>query len=408
MSTDFRIQHRSRQHMDAPENAGTGRGISFVAVVAAAGLLCLGTESIAGEIRTIDGADVKVERMASGIDTPWGLAFLPDCAFLVTERAGRLIFVDKDGKKHRVEGVPEVRTGGQGGLLDIEAAGDFDRSRELFLTYSAGISGNSSGTALSIAELSRDGRTLQNARLLFRMSAGNSSSRHFGSRVVESADGTLFLTIGDRGDRPSAQSLASHNGTVVRVRRDGSVPENNPFAQMPDAFPEIWTFGHRNPQGAALDSKGNLWISEHGARGGDEINLIRPGANYGWPEISYGVHYSGRKIGSGTAKEGMEQPEFYWDPSIAPAGMTAYSGKLWPEWRDQLFVGSLKFDYISRLTVSNGVKETERIRFPETKRVRDVQEAPDGTLWFTSEGRRSVYRISPLDRDAETEPACAL
>ena len=185
-----------------------------------------------------------------------------------------------------------------------------------------------------------------------------------------------------------------HNGSVVRINRDGSVPADNPFVGTAGARPEIWSYGHRNPQGATLGPDGRLWLNEHGARGGDEVNVIRKGANYGWPVIAYGRHYSGLKIGEGTAKPGMEQPETFWDPSIAPSGMMIYSGKLWPEWAGDIFVGSLKFDYISRLE-GNPLREVERISGPETTRVRDVREAPDGSIWFLSVGERAVYRLTP-------------
>ena len=222
---------------------------------------------------------------------------------------------------------------------------------------------------------------------------GARGGRHFGSRVVEARDGTLFISLGERGDRPSAQDLGLHQGSVVRINRDGTVPASNPFTGKHGAQPEIWSYGHRNPQGMSLDLRGNLWVAEHGAKGGDEVNRIRKGANYGWPVISYGRHYSGRKIGEGTSKPGMEQPEWYWDPSIAPSGMMIYSGRMWPEWRGDIFVGSLKFDYISRLSGSP-LKEAEQLRSQETGRIRDVQEAPDGSIWFASESEGAVFRIS--------------
>ncbi len=356
------------------------------------------------EVYSVGGKEIVVERMASRLDSPWGIAFLPNCAFLVTERGGNLIHVDDRGKKQTINGVPEVVARGQGGLLDIETAKDFETSREVFLTYSVK-QGRGLGTALAVARLSVDGFALEEVRQIFQMQPEHRSSRHFGSRVVEAPDGSLFVTLGDRGDRGSAQELSSHNGSIVRLLRNGTVPEDNPFIDVIGVLPEIWSFGHRNPQGASFDSQGRLWISEHGARGGDEVNLIERGKNYGWPVISYGVHYTGHKIGEGTAKEGLEQPQFYWDPSIAPSGMIVYSGKLWPEWKDQLFVGSLKFDYIARLAWDGELREAEQIDFPETKRVRDVQEAPDGSIWFISEDRRAVYRITPAVSDS-AETSC--
>lgn len=340
-----------------------------------------------------DRGPVTVSAVATGFDQPWGVAQLPDGGLLVTERGGRLVLV-KDGRSNRVVGVPRVADSGQGGLLDITLARDFAQTRTLFLTYSKQQSGGA-GTALAAAELSADGRRLENLRELFVATPGGRSGRHFGSRVVEAPDGTLFVTIGDRGDRPSAQDRAVHNGSIVRVNRDGTIPADNPFVGQPDIQPETWSYGHRNPQGAGLDARGALWTAEHGARGGDEVNRIKKGANYGWPVISYGVHYSGGEIGEGTAKSGMEQPAHYWDPSIAPSGLLIYQGDMFPEWKGDMFVGSLKLDYISRLELSSGTAvEAEQIRGPETVRVRDIVEDDDGSILFISVGEGTVYRIT--------------
>ncbi|TMV08548.1 PQQ-dependent sugar dehydrogenase [Ruegeria sediminis] len=335
---------------------------------------------------------VQIDKVADGLDTPWAIGLLPDGSFLVTERSGNLIHV-KDGRKNRVAGVPKVYARGQGGLLDVTIPLDFASTREVFLTLAKRQRGGA-GTAVAIGRLSENGTRLTDLRTIFETAPGGSGGRHFGSRVVEAPDGTLFVTVGERGDRPSAQDRSNHNGSIVRINRDGSVPADNPFAGQAGVRPEIWSFGHRNPQGAALDRNGQLWVSEHGAKGGDEVNRIRKGANYGWPVISYGVHYSGARIGEGTSKPGMEQPEFYWDPSIAPSGLMIYSGKLWPKWKGNFFVGSLKFDYISRLTGTQ-LQEAEQIKGPETKRVRDIVEAPDGSIWFISVGQGAVYRMRP-------------
>ena len=334
----------------------------------------------------------KIEPVVTGLSEPWAVAPLPDGSILITQRSGELILQHLSGRIE-VQGVPEVADDGQGGLLDVTIARDFARTGELFLTY-AKRQGRGSGTALVSARLSDDGRRLENVTELFAMAPGSSGGRHFGSRVVEAPDGTLFLTIGDRGDRPSAQDRSVHNGSVIRVNRDGSVPRDNPFVGQAGIQPEIWSFGHRNAQGAGLDLAGNLWLSEHGARGGDEVNLVRKGANYGWPEISYGRHYSGGKIGTGTARDGMEQPKLYWDPSIAPSGLLVYSGALFPEWKGDIFVGSLKFDYIARLE-GDPLTEVQQIQTDETLRVRDIVEGPDGAIWFISVGNDSVYRITP-------------
>lgn len=338
---------------------------------------------------------VRVDAMVTGLDEPWGLAFLPDGGWLITERDGRLLRFSSSGDWETVSGVPDVVAEGQGGLLDVMVPRDFAESREVFLSYAAP-QGRGSGTALAVGRLSADATALEDVRVVFEMAPGSSGGRHFGSRIVEAPDGTIYLTMGDRGDRPSSQDLSVHNGTVVRVARDGSVPADNPFIGQSGVQPEIWSYGHRNPQGAALDLAGNLWINEHGARGGDEVNVIQRGANYGWPVISYGRHYSGLRIGEGTEKDGMEQPEFYWDPSIAPSGMAIYSGALWPEWEGDLFVGSLKFGLISRLEAAGGgLREAERIEGDETARVRDIVEAPDGSIWFLSVGNGAAYRMTP-------------
>jgi aldose sugar dehydrogenase len=356
---------------------------------------CVGTWVSSGPAIALDSRDgaLNVTVMADGFETPWAVGFLPDGGFLVTEREGRLWHIRADGERKQITGLPRIRANGQGGLLDIMIPRDFAQSNEVFFSY-ATAQGRGEGTALAVARLSDDRTQLQNIRLLFEMAPGSSGGRHFGGRIVEGHDGTLFLTIGDRGDDGSAQDLGRHNGAVIRINRDGSVPSDNPFVNQSGALPEIWSYGHRNPQGATLDAEGNLWLNEHGARGGDEVNIVQRGANYGWPVISYGRHYSGGKIGVGTHREGMEQPQLYWDPSMAPSGMAIYTGDLWPEWQGQMFVGSLKFDYIARLG-GNPLTEIEQIKGRETDRVRDIRQAPDGSIWFISEGRGTVYRITP-------------
>jgi aldose sugar dehydrogenase len=330
--------------------------------------------------------------VVEGLESPWAIAPLPGGGVLITQRGGSLLHVLGDTRTE-VSGVPDVVTAGQGGLLDITLARDFHETRTLFLTYSKAQEGGGSGTALASARLSEDMSALEEVTELFEMKPGSSGGRHFGSRVVEAPDGKLFVTIGERGDRPAAQDLNRHNGTVVRVNRDGSVPQENPFVGQEGALDTIWSYGHRNPQGAGLDLDGNLWVSEHGAKGGDEVNRVEKGANYGWPVISYGVHYSGEPIGEGSQKEGMAQPAFYWDPSMAPSGLMVYSGALFPEWEGDIFVGALKFDYISRLS-GNPLEEVEQIETPETTRVRDIVEGPDGAIWFISEGNGAVYRMT--------------
>jgi aldose sugar dehydrogenase len=335
---------------------------------------------------------VKIEEMASGLKQPWAIGFLPDGGWLITLRGGGLQSYRPDGRIVSVKNVPKVLARGQGGLFDVVVARDFAQSRTIFLSYSTRLRG-SIGTVLSSAQLSQDGQRLENVKVLFEMQTPSNSNKQFGGRIVEAKDGTLFLTLGDRGDRDEAQNNNNHNGALVRIKRNGGVIANN---KGTDWLPEIWSYGHRNPQGAALDQKGQLFVVEHGAKGGDEVNFVKRGANYGWPVIAYGRHYNGAKIGEGTRKAGMEQPEYYWDPSIAPSGLMIYSGKLWPAWTGDFFVGSLKFNYISRLEIKGGkMREVEKIASKETGRVRDVREAPDGSIWFLSVDKGAAFRIVP-------------
>jgi aldose sugar dehydrogenase len=362
-------------------------GLFLVAMLAA----LLGTPVAAASLDASVGA-LKVERVARGLDTPWSLGFLPDGGFLVTERDGRLWHFAADGSRNAVAGVPEVWADGQGGLLDVMVPRDFATSRALFLSFSKPQPGGA-GTALGVGRLSAGADVLDDFRVIFEMTPGGRRGQHFGSRIVEAPDGRLFLTIGDRGEGALAQDRSRHNGSILRLNRDGSLPADNPFAAEGGAAAAIWSYGHRNPQGAALDGTGQLWAVEHGAKGGDEVNRIAPGVNFGWPVIAYGRNYDGSQIGVGQAREGMAQPDFYWDPSIAPSGLAVYSGALWPEWRGALLVGSLKFDHIAVLDPADWSQEV--LRSGEMARVRDVREAPDGTIWFLSEDRGAVYRISP-------------
>ena len=353
-------------------------------------LLMSGVASAQSSLPTSAG-NVKVTPIATGLDEPWAVAFLPQGGVLITERDGRLLH-GAEGRLRSVSGVPKVWASGQGGLLDVAVARDFAQSGEIFLTYSEPRDGGA-GTALAVAKFDPAAPALSDVRVIFRQKQATGGGRHFGSRVVEATDGTLFVTVGDRGEDEKAQDTDRHNGSVIRVARNGAIPSDNPFASG-GGLPEIWSYGHRNPQGATLDLNGNLWTVEHGARGGDEINRPRKGKNYGWPTISYGVHYSGGRIGEGTEKAGLEQPEFYWDPSMAPSGMMIYSGKLWPDWKGDIFVGSLKFNYISRLD-GNAVNEEEQLFRDEFARIRDVREAPDGAIWFISVVEGALYRVTP-------------
>jgi aldose sugar dehydrogenase len=365
-------------------------------VVCLAALLNALPVSAAQTIFETSAGPVQIDMVADGLDEPWGIGFLPDSSFLVTERGGTLkLFAAAGAEAVEVGGGPDVEVDGQGGLLDIMIPRDFATSREVWLSYSDPRDAGAV-TAVGKGVLSGDGSRLEGFTQVFAIPEGSSGGRHFGSRLVEAADGTLFLTVGDRGTGPGgmeAQDPMRGEGKVIHLTRDGK-----PATALPGALPGVYSWGHRNAQGATLDLEGRLWIVEHGARGGDELNAPTAGRNYGWPVITYGENYNGRAIGEGSAKEGMEQPVHYWDPSIAPSGLLVYSGRLIPEWRGDIFFGSLNSDYLGRLDpespAENGFAE-ERISADETLRVRDVVEAPDGSIWFLSVLNGAAYRMAP-------------
>ena len=349
---------------------------------------------------------VRAETVASGLQHPWGVAFLPEGRFLVTERPGRLRVVEANGKLgNPVAGLPEVVASGQGGLLDVVADADFARNRTVYFCYSEPAPvGNYSSTALARAELSADRTRLEGVKVIFSQKPKVGSNLHFGCRIVEGrkggqADGTLFLTLGERYSRKDdAQTLDNHHGKVVRVGKDGSVPADNPFVGKAPALPEIWSIGHRNSQGATLGPDGALWTHEHGPQGGDELNRPQAGRNHGWPVITYGENYGGGKIGDGiTARAGLEQPLHYWVPSIAPSGMAFLTSERYgPAWKGNLFVGALKFQYLARLEVDAAGKVTREQRLLDgVGRVRDVRQGPDGWLYvLTDSPRGQLLRVA--------------
>jgi len=342
---------------------------------------------------------IAVERVAGPLVNPWGFAFLPGAGrILVTEIDGRLRIVDNGRIGPPIAGVPEVRARGQGGLLDVALAPDFERSREIYFSFAEPADGGAGHTALARARLAPDETRLTDVAVIFRQVPSSGGGRHFGSRIVFNDDGTLFLTLGDRGERDRVQDLSNHFGKIVRLHRDGSVPADNPFLDRADVLPEIWSYGHRNPQGAARDLAGTYFSISHGARGGDEVNRPQPGLNYGWPEVSYGTHYSGRAFPTASRPDTV-QPLFYWDPSIAPSGSAFYDGAPFPEWRGDLFVGSLKFGLISRLDFEDGeIVGEERLFDGEFGRIRDVRVGPDGALWFATDAADGgLYRMAPAD-----------
>lgn len=355
---------------------------------------------------------VKPETVATGLQNPWAVAFLPDGRFLVTERAGRLRVVEAGGKiGEPVAGLPAIAAGGQGGLLDVILDSDFAANRSLYFCFSEPGPGNTNSTALARAALSADNRRLDNVKIIFSQKPKTASSAHFGCRIVESRspginarpDGKLFLTTGERFSRKEdAQTLNNHHGKLIRINKDGSVPPDNPFVGKAGALPEIWSYGHRNMQGLAMAPDGTLWENEHGPQGGDEINLPRAGANYGWPVITYGENYGGGKIGEGiTTKAGMEQPLHYWTPSIAPSGMAFLtSDKYGKAWQGNLFVGSLKFAYLDRIELaapySGKVVRESKLISEVGERIRDVRQGPDGLLYvLTDNSNGKLIRLLP-------------
>jgi aldose sugar dehydrogenase len=340
---------------------------------------------------------VTAETVASGLEHPWALAFLPDGRILVTERPGRVRVVSPTGRvSEPLDGVPKVQTGGQGGLLDVAVDPNFTENRLIYLSYAEPGEGGA-GTAVARGRLGE--AQLEDVQVIYRQQPKVEGSGHFGSRLVFAEDGTLFVTQGDRqAYREQAQDLGSGLGKLVRINPDGSIPKDNPFVGRSGARPEIYSYGHRSMQAAALHPEtGQLWTVEHGARGGDELNHPEKGKNYGWPVITYGRDYSGAKIGEGTAKQGMEQPVYYWDPVIAPSGAVWYTGDRYPGWKGSLLVGSLQPGALVRLTVEDGkVTKEERHLAELGDRIRDVQQGPDGLLYVvTDEDEGQLIRVVP-------------
>jgi glucose/arabinose dehydrogenase len=373
------------------------------AVVAGAGC---GSRTDAAAQSTIrsEQATFELVTVVSGLEHPWGMAFLPDGSILVTERPGRVRVV-RDGRlePEPIAGVPPVYARGQGGLLDVALDPEFVSNRVIYLSYAAeGDGGNSTRVARATLGDSR----LEKLEVIFTAQPLVRSSKHFGSRLVFDPAGHLFITVGERGQGERAQDLGDHNGTVIRLHPDGSVPEDNPFVGTAGARPEIFSYGHRNAQGMAIHPETGIpWLHEHGARGGDEVNVVRPGVNYGWPVITYGIDYSGAPIGEGTHKEGMAQPIHYWVPSIAPSGLAFYAGDAFPEWRGDLFAGALRSQLLTRLELDGEeVVAEERLLEGAIGRIRDVEVGPDGFLYLlTDESDGGLYRLEPAAEGAPAE-----
>jgi glucose/arabinose dehydrogenase len=358
------------------------------------------TASAAPQTYPSSAGNLMVETIANGLANPWALAFLPNDRLVVTERAGRMRIVGKEGKlSPPLAGVPHVAARGQGGLHDVVLDRDYAQNNTIYFCFAEPASGGAR-TALARAKLV-DGEAprLDDVKVIFHQDGPLSSGNHFGCRIAQTADGNLFLTMGDHFTyRNEAQNLANHLGKIVRIRPDGSVPPDNPFVNRTGAKPEIWSYGHRNSQGAAIHPQtGKLWEHEHGPRGGDEINIPEAGKNYGWPVIGYGIDYSGAKIHESTQRAGMEQPIKYWVPSIAPSGMAFYTGDLFPAWRGSLFVGALTGQILVRLEVKgDSVGNEERLLRPLNERIRDVRMGPDGALWLATDNAAGrILRVAP-------------
>jgi glucose/arabinose dehydrogenase len=346
---------------------------------------------------------LEVQTMASGLVHPWALAFLPDGRMLVTERPGRMRIVSPQGRlSPPLKGVPEVWATGQGGLLDAITDKGFAQNNTIYFCFSER-SGSGGRTTVARARLV-DGTApkLDDVKMIFRQDGPLSSGNHYGCRIVQASDDNLFVTLGEHFIyRDEAQNLGNHLGKLIRIAPDGSVPKDNPFVGRDGARPEIWSYGHRNGQGLAINPvSGDLWEIEHGPRGGDEVNIIGKGKNYGWPVIGFGIDYSGAKIHESSARAGMEQPIKYWVPSIAPSGMTFYTGTLFPKWRGSLFTGALAGQMLVRLSLNgNAVTSEERMLQNLNERIRDVRQGPDGALWLlTDSSAGRILRVTPTGK----------
>lgn len=347
-----------------------------------------------------EAATVRIDTVARDLSIPWGMTFLPNGDLLFTERGGQLYRLTADGAKQEISGTPEVLAQGQGGLLDVELHPQFAENGLVYLSYSKfKKEGEKTLSTTAIARGKLVGNRLEGAEDIFVALPYATTRHHYGSRLEFDPEGYLYFSVGDRGNRDeNPQNLDNHCGKIHRIHDDGSIPEDNPFVDQEGALPSIYSYGHRNPQGLAMQpGTGVMWDHEHGPRGGDEINMIEKGKNYGWPIISYGINYNGTTFTTDLEKAGMEQPDLYWVPSIAPCGSTFVSGDLFPGWKGNLLVGSLRYHYINRCIMENGEIVGEEKLLENIGRVRAVEESPDGHIYIAVEGPGFIFRLSPVE-----------
>lgn len=346
---------------------------------------------------------VSVSTLADGFTNPWGMAFLPDKSILVTERTGDIYWVSANGSyREKISGTPEVVAKSQGGMLDITVDPNFEKNNWVYISYSEAAQDDGKGNSTAVMRAKLNDKEFTDKEVIFRQAPKYESNAHFGSRLVFSPDGHLYITLGDRYSRmDDAQTLDNHHGKIVRIWPDGSIPEDNPFVGNDGALDEIWSYGHRNVQGADIHPEtGELWSVEHGPQGGDEVNIPEAGKNYGWPEVTYGVDYGGGTISEDAVKEGTEQPFYYWVPSIATAGATFYTGDAFPEWKGDFFVAALKSSLVARLDLYEGRMMHEERLFEDAvdARIRDITQGPDGYLYLlTDESDGAIIQIKPAD-----------
>ena len=350
-------------------------------------------EPVPGTVVSSENQNFVVDTLATGLENPWGIEVLPDGRILVTERAGKILIISDGKLTGETITVPNVFVHGQGGLMDITVHPDYEKNGWIYLSYSK-VGNDGGGTTIARAKL--DGNKLTSMEELFSAQPFTDAGAHFGCRIVFDGKGYMFFSSGERGRKENSQNLGNHLGKILRLHDDGRVPTDNPFVQNKNAKPEIWSYGHRNPQGVVYDRESNtLWAVEHGPKGGDELNKVERGKNYGWPVITYGIDYNGTPISDIQQKEGMEQPVRYWVPSIAPCGMAQVKGAKFPNWKDNFLVGALAHTHVARVEVKDGKFVKEEKLLEKIGRVRAVEQGPDGLIYVATEGPGMIVRISP-------------